>query len=139
MGKQRNLDGVEELRPGTRVKTIVGPGSEHRVGTICPDLPGWLGIAAPGEVLVHFDNEEGVEGIHRSQLQGYCMERPSPDPVRCGAGRGADCCIFLTAGPKGFECQRHQSLRWTLIFKEDMAAQREPRSPYPSCMDEPRR
>ncbi len=61
-------------------------------------------------------------------------ENAAPDPVKCGAGQGEDCCIFLTAGAKGFECERYGSLRYALIFrKEQMHARREPKDPYPGC------
>ena len=56
------------------------------------------------------------------------------DFKRCGAGKGADCCIFLIAGRNGFECARDGSLYFTLVSrKTQMTAQREPTEPFPAC------
>lgn len=32
----------------------------------------------------------------------------------CRIGQGAACCRYLTMSPKGWECQKHQSLRGLL-------------------------
>jgi len=61
------------------------------------------------------------------------MDHTKPDPIKCGAGRGEECCIFLTAGSKGFECERFGSLRDMLISRT-MNAKRNPEEPYPQCM-----
>jgi len=59
-------------------------------------------------------------------------ENAVADPVKCGAGRGAECCIFLTVGSNGFNCERHGSMRYSLQFK-NMNAKRDPSAPYPLC------
>ena len=62
------------------------------------------------------------------------MEKAQADPKKCGAGKGVDCCIFMTVGANGFECERFSALRNTLIFKkEQMVAKREPTELYPGC------
>ena len=58
-----------------------------------------------------------------------------PKPERCGMGRGAECCIFLTLGPEGWACARHGPMDYTLRKRrETMNAQRMPEEAYPSCM-----
>jgi hypothetical protein len=53
------------------------------------------------------------------------------NPEKCGIGRGAECCIFLTIG-SGFECQRHGELRDYLMSRV-MSAKRNPIEPFPHC------
>lgn len=116
--------------PGVRVTR-----SDGRTGTVCHDLPPPLDCNGPGEVSVRYDDEEGVHGTDTAELTITGFENAVPDPVGCGAGRGGECCIFLTAGASGFCCERHTAMRWPLIFRrEQMSAQRIPLAAYPSCM-----
>ena len=63
------------------------------------------------------------------------VEPVEPDPKKCGMGKGADCCVFLTAGPDGFECERHGPLHYTLVGRaKSMASKRIPEEAYPACM-----
>ena len=61
-----------------------------------------------------------------------------PDPRKCGAGRKAECCIFLVCGANGFECGRESaSLKHHLVANRlNMTAQRTPDEAYPQCMKE---
>ncbi len=57
------------------------------------------------------------------------------DFKKCGAGREADCCIFLVGGGKGAECARFTDLHNTLAMRaaNGMAAQRAPTAEFPAC------
>jgi hypothetical protein len=85
------------------------------------------------EDLVVYDGTDFGSGTDRSLLVEVSEKKPIPDPIKCGAGRGSDCCIFLSFGSNGFECERFSSLRDNLIFKT-MVAKRHPKEPYPVCM-----
>lgn len=58
----------------------------------------------------------------------------------CGGGRGPDCCIYLVAGSKGFECAREDAgLKATLDARHargSMVAARQPGLPFPACQRE---
>ncbi len=59
------------------------------------------------------------------------------DFKKCGAGKGADCCIFLVGGSGGAECARYTSLHNTLVIKSStMNAKRAPTLPFPDCQTE---
>ena len=65
------------------------------------------------------------------------VEPVAPDPHKCGAGKGAECCIFLTCGANGFICERHgptDGYLRKLAADGEMGAQRAPETPYPDCM-----
>ena len=65
------------------------------------------------------------------------VEPVEPDMHKCGAGRGADCCIFLTCGPYGFICERNGPTDDYLRKRAQsggMNAQRAPEEAYPECM-----
>lgn len=58
-----------------------------------------------------------------------------PDMKRCGAGMGKECCIFLTVGAEGLDCERGGPLDLTLRSRAPrMTAQRIPTDPWPHCM-----
>ena len=92
-----------------------------------------FGCCSPNEDLVVYDGTNTGWGTDQRLLEVVEFEKPIPDPVKCGAGKGAECCIFITAGPTGFECERFTGLRDSLIFKT-MRAERDPKEPYPLCM-----
>jgi hypothetical protein len=87
-----------------------------------------LSVAYDGETPITLNCEGG-----RDAFEIVGPENAVPDPQRCGAGQGEHCCVFLTCGPNGFECERHGPLRYTLQFKE-MTAKRNPLTLYPECM-----
>jgi len=86
----------------------------------------------PDEVSVVYDNSTTAIGTDWQTLEVIGPENAVADPKKCGAGRGEDCCIFLTGGSNGFICERFGSLRWSLIFRT-MNAKREPSELYPRC------
>ena len=97
----------------------------------------FMNCCSDTETPVVWNGEKAFEGTDTGLLEDLGAENAIPDPVKCGAGKGADCCIFLVAGPKGFECARYQSLRYSLIFRKDsMNAKREPVEAYPACMNQ---
>jgi len=55
------------------------------------------------------------------------------DPKKCGAGQGEKCCVFLTLGPNGFQCQRDGEMGNFLFSRNDMIAKRAPIHSYPDC------
>ena len=85
------------------------------------------------EDLVVYDGTKHGSGTDRNLLKEIPFIFPVPDPKKCGAGKGDDCCIFITVGPDGFSCERFTSLRNTLIFRS-MNAKRNPEQVYPECM-----
>ncbi|MGI9295983.1 MAG: hypothetical protein ACR2PS_18525 [Pseudomonadales bacterium] len=113
----------------TRVKNSV----TGKTGTTCPDL---MGCCGPDELAVVYDGEEGFLGTAEAELEILGPEDARPDFDQCGGGKGANCCVFLTAGPDGLCCERFSELRWSLFLNNDMTAQRKPTKPYPGCMDQ---
>ncbi len=103
----------------------------EKTGTVCPDC---MSCCTPEEIPVVFDGETAFLGILESELEILGLENATPNPEGCGVGQGEDCCIFLTVGAKGFECERFSSLRFGLIFRT-MTAKRNPSEPYPKCMN----
>ena len=85
------------------------------------------------EELVVYDNSSYGSGTNREILEEISDTFPIPDLETCGAGKGDDCCIFITVGAEGPTCERFTSLRDNLIFKT-MNAKRHPEEPYPRCM-----
>ena len=79
------------------------------------------------------------EPVENVTLSGY-TEPVEPIPARCGVGRSAECCAFLTADATGFNCERGGRLELLLTTraqKGEMIACRLPREPYPQCMKFP--
>jgi hypothetical protein len=111
----------------------------QRWGVTVPDMQGML-CDLPGTVVVAWDGEEGANGdVDPRELVDHGPEKALPDIKRCGAGRGAECCAFLTLTGAREECQRHTSLRWAILFRvKDMNAKRTPTEPYPACMKFPK-
>lgn len=70
-------------------------------------------------------------------MEGATLSFVIPNPDACGIGKGARCCIFLTASSEGFTCEQRTNLRQKLIdLRPDMRAQRMPEGPYPNCQTE---
>jgi len=116
---------------GTRVKNT----ETGKMGVVVSDP---YGCCADFEVPIVYDGETSFSGTDKKILEDLGPEDAKPDMKKCGAGRQEECCIFLTMGGNGWECQRHGSLRNTLIFqKSKMTAKREPSEPYPKCQLEP--
>ena len=88
---------------------------------------------SPDETPVVFWGVTSFLGTPTDELEEIGEYDATPDMHKCGAGRGADCCIFLTMGPGGPCCERFSSMRNTLIFKK-MSAKRDPPEPFPECM-----
>ena len=113
-----------------KVQTKVRHVPSGRIGVVCPDL---VNCCTPEETPVVYEGETGFLGTETVELEILGPENAVPDPQRCGAGQGENCCIFLTCGPNGFCCERFSSLRYDLIFKT-MSAKRQPVEMYPGCM-----
>ena len=92
-----------------------------------------FGCCSSDETAVVFWGETFFLGMLTDRLEAIGEYEATPDLHKCGAGRGADCCIFLTVGPDGPCCERFSTMRDTLIFKT-MTAEREPPEPFPECM-----
>lgn len=62
-------------------------------------------------------------------------EPVEPNFKKCGAGRGAKCCVFLTMGAYGFQCARNGPLDPGIRQRQpNMKAKRIPKEDYPNCM-----
>lgn len=92
-----------------------------------------FGCCTSDETPVVFWGVTSFFGTQTDELEEIGKYEATPDMHKCGAGRGADCCIFLTMGPNGPCCERFGSMRCTLIFRT-MAAKRDPATPFPECM-----
>lgn len=99
------------------------------VGVVISDS---FGCCSPDETMVVFDGTDYGCGTETTSLKDIGRYEAKPEPVKCGAGRGADACIYLTCGAKGFECERFGSMRNTLIFR-NMNAKRQPTNRWPEC------
>lgn len=90
----------------------------------------------PPLVSVRWNDRWDVTAAPEYDLEDLGPEDPQPDFRKCGAGQGRKCCLFLTAGPSGPECERHGSLRTILLIRRpSMNAQRVPVRPAPDCQD----
>ena len=102
-------------------------------GVTVDDLPAPLDCCLPEETPVVYEGETVVVGTLTEDLEVIGPENAIADLKKCGAGTDK-CCIFLTIGREGPECQRFGPLRFQLIMrKEQMRAQREPVELYPAC------
>lgn len=57
---------------------------------------------------------------------------------KCGGGKGAQCCKFITVGAEGFCCERDGPMHKLLEQKKGMSARRIPILPFPACQNEGR-
>ena len=94
-----------------------------------------FGTCSSDEVPVCYEGASDFLGTPIAEIEEIGPENAViDDPKKCGAGRGAECCIFLVAGKNGFQCQRYGEMRYSLISrKRKMIAQREPTELYPKC------
>ena len=106
-------------------------GSDKR-GVVINDSFGCCG--SDETMVVYYGTNTGM-GTGTDDLKVTGQYKAVPEPKKCGAGKKADCCIFLTVGADGFCCERFSSLRDSLIFKT-MSAKRNPTEPYPDCMNQ---
>lgn len=60
---------------------------------------------------------------------------PNGDEWKCGAGKKARCCRYLTFSVAGFHCTRdnNPSLARFIETRRDMTAARLPKETYPNC------
>jgi hypothetical protein len=118
------------------IQTRVRNKETGETGVTCPTFWGLLNDEMEHPVSVCYDNQEGsytLNLVGESALEVIGPEDAIPDIIRCGAGKGADSCIYLVANPDGFVCERYGNLRWALKSRK-MSAQRKPVEPYPDCM-----
>lgn len=113
-----------------KTQTRVRRKSDGRLGVVVNDN---FDCCLITEVPVVYDGSTSFLGTDHTDLEDLGPENAIADLLRCGAGKGTECCIFLTVGVEGACCKRFSSLRDTLIVK-DMNAQRNPPEPYPECM-----
>jgi hypothetical protein len=103
-------------------------------GVTVDDAPGMLYCCSDEETPVAYEGDTAFMGTLTKDLKVIGPENAVADLKKCGAGKGKQCCIFLSVGRNGAECERHGSLRFDIIMrKEKMSAQREPTEPYPKC------
>ncbi len=114
------------MKTGTKVKNT-GTGE---LGHVIDDD---FGCCDDTEILVVYDGTSHGMGTDKKLLEPFRGLTPNPDMEKCGAGQGADCCIFLTVGAKGPCCERFTSMRNTLLFRT-MNAKRDPKESWPECM-----
>ena len=114
------------MKTGMRVKNT----RDGREGYVINDS---FRCCSDKEDLVVYEGTNCGYGTDRKILEEVGGIVPIPDLVRCGAGRGNECCIFLTISGNGSCCERYGSMRDTLIFRT-MTAERNPVEPYPECM-----
>lgn len=91
-----------------------------------------FGCCTSDETMVVFEGTTHGQGTLTTELKILGKENAIAKPDLCGAGKGDDCCIFLTCGANGFECERFGSLRISLIMK-NMVAKRNPSEMFPAC------
>jgi len=101
-------------------------------GVTVDDAPGILCCCSDDETPVVYEGDTAFKGTPTEDLEVIGPENAIADFKKCGAGRGKQCCIFLTGDRPG--CERFGQLRFDIIMrKEKMSAQREPIEPYPKC------
>ena len=114
-----------------RIGTKVLNNETKEVGYVIRDT---FGCCIPSETLVVYEGTNTGLGTDSILLTPVIPNPPhKPDPKKCGAGRGEECCIFLTVSGNEFNCERFSDLRDNLIFRK-MVSERNPKEPYPVCM-----
>ena len=103
---------------------------DGRIGHVINDS---FGCCSDEEELIVYERTNTGLGTDREILEEMEETIPIPDLVKCGAGKGKECCIFLTISDDSPCCERFISMRDQLLFKT-MSAERDPIEPYPECM-----
>jgi hypothetical protein len=113
-------------------RDLVKRTSDQKIGVVVSDD---YGLCESDQVMVIYDGVSYGEATDLQELEKIGPENAIiADQKKCGAGKGADCCIFLVMGGSGFACERFGSLRSTLTSqKESMRAKREPTAMFPKC------
>lgn len=115
----------------TRIKPGMIVEREGQRGVTVTDL---MSCCHEEETPVVWYGAKGFKGTWTDELTVIGPENAVAEPTKCGAGKEAACCIFITAGVKGFVCERHTDMRHSLIFRS-MSAKRHPVKPFPECQD----
>lgn len=113
---------------GTKVRNT----ETGKHGVVVDDI---MNCCSSDETPVVYEGETGFLGTDTNNLEDLGPENAQADLHKCGAGKGADCCIFLTGNADGPHCERFSSFRNHLIFKT-MRAKRHPAEPWPECMNQ---
>ena len=113
------------------MQTIVRRKSNGALGVVVQDR---FNCCTPSEVPIVYHGTTLFLGTEIDDLEEVGPENAVADFRKCGAGQGAECCVFLTGGAKGADCERFGTFRDTLLFKSNMNAKRNPAEPYPECM-----
>lgn len=104
-----------------------------KTGVTVDDAPGMLSCCSNEETPVVYEGYTAFMGTPTDILEVMGSENAKADLKKCGAGT-ENCCIFLTVGRSGPECERFGQLRFDIIMrKESMNAKREPTKLYPKC------
>jgi hypothetical protein len=112
-------------------RTLVRNHQTGQKGVVVDELP-MMRVCGPDEVLVVYEGVNTGLGTNFHQLEVLGKETAIADLKMCGAGRGAECCIFLSVGGDDVHCERFGDLRNRLIFST-MSAKRDPVEPFPAC------
>lgn len=104
--------------------------SDGREGVIKVD---GMGLTTPDEVMVVYHGDLDYTLKLVEDLEDLGSVDIQPDLRKCGAGKGAECCRWLTVGPEGPDCERYSEAREYLRGRNDMVASRLPTEPYPDC------
>ena len=125
------------MEPRTLVRhTKLGQKGDGERGVVAQSP---LAIYFPGEVAVLWEDgfDQEVSSFYDpAELTSVGREEPVADLKRCGSGRGAECCIFLTMEGEGPTCQRFLSLHAMLLErakKGEMGSRRIPKELFPNC------
>lgn len=117
------------MKAGTKVKNkTIGD-----VGYVVNDFVGIMSVCFDGEALVVYEGTTYGTATKEEDLEIIGTYEATPNYLKCGAGMGAECCIFLTLGTGGFQCERFSDMRDTLLFRT-MNSKRNPPEPFPDCM-----
>ena len=92
---------MERIQRKMRVKHRETGGT----GTTVDDMAGPLACCTPDETPVVWDGNGVSSGTPTEELEVLGPEESVADPEKCGAGKGADCCIFMAVGSDGFTCE----------------------------------
>ncbi len=113
---------------------IVQHKKTRNIGVTCKNLHGTMGHFGPDEVPVVYSGSTVANAVDWKNLEILGPENAIADVEKCGAGKGEQCCIFLSINAGKPKCQRFGDLRWYLIFNtRHMTAKRHPGEIFPGC------